>query len=291
MDSQKKADLLMFMVVFFWGLSYLFTRAGVASIPIFNFIALRFAVGFIVALLLFFRHFSKINSKTIRCGVVLGFLLFLTLAGVNYGIQHTTISNVGFLGSLTVIFVPIMSSVAYRKFPEKKIIAASICATIGIGLMTLEGGMGVGLGDLVCVLAAIVYSTHIMLSKRFVEIQEVDPLNLGIVQLGFTALFGLIFSLVFEDPFIPSTVDLWIPVLFLGVFCSAFGFIAQVVAQKYTTPSHIGLIFALEPVFAALFAYLFASEHLLPIQYLGAAIVFVSVVLAELLPNKKEEKN
>ncbi|WNY26587.1 DMT family transporter [Methanolapillus ohkumae] len=289
MTTQKKADLLMFLVVFFWGLSYLFTKAGIEALPIFNFIALRFGLGFIVAALVFSKHFFKINSKTIRCGVILGFLLFLTLAGVNYGIQHTTISNVGFLGSLTVIFVPIFSSLIYKKIPEKKIIIASIFATVGIALMTLEGSLGVGIGDLICVLAAVVYSFHILISKRFVDSDGVDSLNLGIIQLGFTSIFGLVLSLLLEDPFIPTEINLWVPIIFLGLFCSAFGFVAQTVAQKYTTPSHIGLIFALEPVFAAIFAYFFAGEHLLPIQYAGAAVVFFSVIFAELMPDKKKK--
>nr|WP_240381131.1 EamA family transporter [Bacillus mycoides] len=44
-------------------------------------------------------------------------------------------------------------------------------------------------------------------------------------------------------------------------------------AQKYTTSTHTGLIFSLEPVFSALFAYVFMNE-LLPLKgYIGAVLI------------------
>ncbi|MCL2142617.1 MAG: DMT family transporter [Methanimicrococcus sp.] len=277
----KKANMLMFLVVFFWGMSYLFTKQGLHTLPVFNFIVLRFGIGFIAAVLIFPRHFSKINKKTIKGGAILGFFLFLAIFGLNYGIQFTTISNAGFLGSMTVLFVPILSAIFFRKFPEKKIIAACLSAVIGIALLTLNSAAGVGLGDLVCLVAASTYASHIIITKRLNDTKGMDTLNLGISQLGFTALYALFFSIIFETPHLPTTTDAWISVLFLGILCSAFGFISQVVAQKYTTPAHVGLIFALEPVFAAFFASVFAGEKLFLIQIVGAAIVFMSVIFVQ----------
>ena len=58
-------------------------------------------------------------------------------------------------------------------------------------------------------------------------------------------------------------------------------------AQKYTTPTHTGLIFSLEPVFSALFAYLFMNE-LLSIQgYIGALLILSGVILAEIKVKRK----
>lgn len=277
----KKANLLMLIVVFFWGLSYLFTRQGLESLSVFNFIALRFGVGFVAAALIFAKHFSAVNKKTIYGGAVLGFFLFLVFTGLNYGIQFTTISNAGFLGSLTVLFVPILSSLIDRKRPEKKIVVGSLSATAGIALLTLESAAGFGFGDLICILAAAFYAGHILMTKRLTEQKETDALNLGIAQLGFTCLYGIAATFLFETPQLPQNTQAWTAVLFLGLFCTAFGFVAQTLAQKDTTPSHIGLIFALEPVFAAIFAWLFVSEELLPIQILGAAVVFASVLAVE----------
>jgi drug/metabolite transporter (DMT)-like permease len=60
------------------------------------------------------------------------------------------------------------------------------------------------------------------------------------------------------------------------------------VQQQYTSATHVGLIFTLEPVFSAAVAFFFAGERLLPRGYLGAALMLLSLVLMELdWPRKK----
>ncbi|WP_422108710.1 EamA family transporter [Anoxybacillus flavithermus] len=52
-----------------------------------------------------------------------------------------------------------------------------------------------------------------------------------------------------------------------------------------TTATHAGLIFSLEPVFAALFGYLFLGEVLSVKGYIGAALVLFGILYAE-MPRK-----
>ncbi|MDR2943803.1 MAG: DMT family transporter [Methanosarcinales archaeon] len=281
LTPMRKASFLLLLVVFVWGMSYLFTKRGLETLPPFTFLTFRFCLGFTAAGLLFMKHFSKINKKTLIGGAVLGFFLFLTLGCVYFGLRYTTISNAGFLGSLSVVFVPILSAIVYRKLPEKKILIGSTAAAIGIALLTLESKAGFSIGDFICIGAAVAYAGHILMTKHLTSIKEIDALNLGIVQLGFTGIYGAVCALLFEEPYLPTAAEEWTAILFLAFFCTAFGFTGQVVAQKHITPAHVGLLFSLEPVFAALFAYLFASEQLLPIQIIGAAIVFCSVLYVE----------
>lgn len=97
-------------------------------------------------------------------------------------------------------------------------------------------------------------------------------------------------TFLFEQPVWPQTPQLWLDVLFLSVVCTAICFILQVFAQKYTTPSHISVIYSLEPISAAFFAYLAIGETLRPLGYLGAALIFTGVIVTEIidiLPHKK----
>jgi drug/metabolite transporter (DMT)-like permease len=64
--------------------------------------------------------------------------------------------------------------------------------------------------------------------------------------------------------------------------CSAFGFIVQTVTQKHTPPTHTGIIVSMEPVFAVIFAYIFEGETLSSRGFVGAALVLLSVLFAEL---------
>jgi drug/metabolite transporter (DMT)-like permease len=79
-------------------------------------------------------------------------------------------------------------------------------------------------------------------------------------------------------------------VLGLSILCSAIGFIVQTTAQKYTTPTHTGLLFSLEPVFAALFAYAFADEILTIKGYIGAGLVLLSVCTTQINLKKVVKK-
>ncbi|MBR4992284.1 MAG: EamA family transporter, partial [Clostridia bacterium] len=63
----------------------------------------------------------------------------------------------------------------------------------------------------------------------------------------------------------------------------------QTVQQQYTTASHVGLIFTLEPLFSAIVAYFLADEVLLPRGYVGAALMLASLVIMEAFPNRKTE--
>ena len=69
--------------------------------------------------------------------------------------------------------------------------------------------------------------------------------------------------------------------MFLAVLCTGVAFVIQAVQQQYTSASHVGLIFTLEPLFSAIVAYFFAHEVLGLRGYIGAALMMLSLVLME----------
>lgn len=92
----------------------------------------------------------------------------------------------------------------------------------------------------------------------------------------------MIFSFIFEMPTLPTTFNGWFAILALIIVCSALGFTLQIVAQKYISAAKTGLIFSLEPVFAAIFGILFAGESIAFISYFGAAFVLSSILISSL---------
>nr|WP_090823440.1 DMT family transporter [Paenibacillus sp. yr247] len=284
-----KADLLILMITMCWGSSYIFMKLGLDSIEEFNLIALRFGLAFIVSAALFYKRLRRANLKTVKYSALLGFILFGVFASIMFGLKTTTTSNAGFLVSLTVIFVPLIYVIVFKKRLEIRLLTGVCLAITGIGLLTLNGELSIQPGDFLCILAALLYAIHILVTSSAAKVT--DTLNLGILQLGFTGAYGLLFSIIFETPVFPRSSDGWISVFALSIVCSAFGFILQPVAQKYTTPARTGLIFALEPVFAALFGFWFARE-ILPLKgYVGAALVMVGIVASEWNGNRKKSLN
>lgn len=279
MKPQVKADLAMLLVTLFWGSSYLFMQMGLTDLETFNLIGIRFGIAFIIAALFFHKRILRINRKTLLHSFILGAILFGVFATVTEGVKTTTASQAGFLVSLTVIFVPLLSILLKNK-PETRVFFGAGLAVIGIGLLTLTDHFHISQGDALCIGTALFYATHIIVTGKLAP--QSDAIQLGVYQLGFAALFGLLFSVFSEAPRLPHTPKAWLAVLVLSILCSAIGFVVQTVAQQHTTPTHTGLIFSLEPVFAAIFAFLLNGETLTVRGYIGAALVLLSVLIAEI---------
>lgn len=278
--SQLRADVLLLLATVGWGASYLLMKMGLDSVGEFTLIALRFGIAFLLAAAFFSKRLRQTNFQTIKYALLLGFLLFLVFVTVTYGLNTTTTTNAGFIVSLTVIFVPLFSIIIFKKKIELKLILSILIALTGIALLTIHPPFKMMAGDLLCIGTALSYALHITVAGIAAKAKEVDPLNVGIFQLGFACLYGLVFSFIFETPTLPSTPKGWFAILMLAIVCSGFGFIIQIVAQKYTSPTRTGLIFSLEPVFAAIFGYFFAHEIMSVNGYIGALLVFLSVILS-----------
>nr|WP_092068870.1 DMT family transporter [Dendrosporobacter quercicolus]NSL47258.1 DMT family transporter [Dendrosporobacter quercicolus DSM 1736]SDL82564.1 Threonine/homoserine efflux transporter RhtA [Dendrosporobacter quercicolus] len=276
--TQRKADLLIATVSIAWGTSYLLMKLGLNGIGPFSLIALRFGIAFLVTFSIFFRRVIKADVKIIGYSAVLGLILFGIFTVLMYGLKTTTVSSAGFLTSVTVIFVPILQSLITRKRPTLPIAGSVLIILIGIGLLTIKASFVMENGSILCVLGAFLYAVHIILTSSLV--QEISGLQLGIFQLGFAALYGVIFSCIFEIPALPSNTTEWIAVLGLALVCSAYGFVVQPIAQKFTTPERAGILFALEPVCSALFGFVFLQEMLQLQGYVGAMLVLCGVLIS-----------
>ncbi len=280
MTKQTKADLMLLIITIFWGASYMLTKIGLEGLEPFNLTALRFIIAFIIAAIVFHKQIFSTDIKTIKYAFILGVLLFGMFISMAFGLGHTTASNAGFLISLSVVLIPIISFIFLKQKIEKKVIVGVCLALIGIALMTLDAKLTVNIGDMLCILCALLCSIHVIVIEIFTK--EVDPIALGALQLGFAGIFSIIFSAFTETVRLPSTALSWLSVLLLSIFCTAIGYIVQTTAQKHTSATHTGLILSLEPVFSAIFAYIFLEEILAIEGYIGAAILLTGVLIAEL---------
>lgn len=279
-QASRRADVQMLLATVIWGSSYLFMKSGLASMQELNLIALRFGIAFLAAGLLFHRRLRSVDRGTLLAGGVLGTALFAAFVFITYGVQRTTASQAGFLISLAVIFVPILTTVLRRRLPDKRLGVSIVVAVAGLGLLTLQHEMSLHLGDLLCILAALLYAVYIMIAGKYTP--NHDPLTLGIVQLGVAALLGTVATFLFETPQLPDTPESWASIMGLGILCSGLGYILQTFAQRHASPTRTSLIFSLEPLFAAAFAFIFQGESLTLQGYCGAALMLAGVLITEI---------
>ncbi|MEI2405278.1 DMT family transporter [Niallia taxi] len=287
--TQKQANLILATVSMGWGTSYIFMKICADSMSPMTMVAFRFGIAFFVMIALFSKRIFPIDVKTLKYSMVTGLLLLGIFISLSYGMKTTTASTAGFLTSTTVILVPMLQAIIYRKWPSTMISVGVIIVAIGLALLTIGDDFALATGSLYCLAAAVFYALHIIVTNRFIK--NVDPLKLGVYQLGFAALFAAIIGIfVFGDLSLPNNGLDWFAILGLALICSAYGFVMQPIAQKHTTPEVTGFIFALEPIFAAIFAAIFLHENIGLQGYAGALLVLAGVIAASLKSEKKEDE-
>lgn len=280
MNKQAKANLLMFVVTMFWGLSYTFMVMGAETMSTFNIVAQRCLLAFFVAGAIFYSRMKKANRKMLTYSFIQGMFLLQLFAFSIIGLETTTAANAGFILSLTVVIVPIISSFLEKQLPSRAVSFALICTMIGIIVLTAQGSFTFRPGDVYMALGAVGYSIYLVLNGRFTK--KVETIAYGVYQLGFAGAVAFILCLIFETPQLPQTTSSWVAILGLGLICSAFCFIAQAVVQQHTSPTHTGLIFSAEPLFAALFAMLFLGEGLTTQLLIGGSFILFGNLIAQM---------
>ncbi len=210
--------------------------------------------------------------------LLIGIALFAGYAFQTAGLHLTTPAKAGFITGLSVVIVPVASALLLHQAPAR-------AAWIGVGLAM------VGLALLVStrpphrprrpagVLLRRRFAIHILLTGRFAPGLHPVPCSFG--QVVVVAVLSTIAALLFETRPAPSG-QVRFAAAFTGLFATAVAFGIQTVAQRFTSSTHTALIFAAEPVFAALFSFLLIGEVLGPRQLLGCALILAGMVVAEL---------
>lgn len=282
MKAQVKADFMLVVVTLCWGVSYYLMDLCLMEMDTFNLNAFRFLGAFIIAGIFAFPKLKTVNFTTLKYSFFVGLSLVFVYMGATFGVMYTSLSNSGFLCALTVVFTPILGFLVKKNKPDRKMVIVVIICLIGIALMSLNEQLKPALGDIFCLMCAFAYAIDLLITETAVAKEEVNAFQLGVFQLGFTGLFMLILTFIFENPTLPSSAAGWGAALFLAVFCTGVAFVVQSMAQQYTTAAHVGVIFTLEPVFAGIVAFLFAGEILLPRGYFGAFLLLASLLVMEI---------
>lgn len=292
------ADISLLFVAFIWGSTFVVVQNAISFLEPLTFNAIRFFIASILLWLwlIFFqrKQLSLINQKLILAGCILGFWLFIGYAFQTIGLLYTTSSKAGFITGLSVVLVPLFSWLFFKLKLTPFAIAGISIATIGLYLLTMTGPVGVNIGDVFVFICAIGFSFHIICTGQYTKLYP--ALLLTVIQITTVTFLSFICSFLFERWELAFQInvlfksDVILAILITSIFATALSFFIQTYVQKYTSPSHTALIFAMEPVFAALTAYLWVGERLHIAGLIGCICIFVGMVFSE-IPWKKKGKS
>lgn len=293
MDRQRKADMMLVLATGFWGISNCLIAICLRDMQPVTLNAFRFLSAFVVLGAVFHKRVLRASRETWRYSVLVGLSLVAIYLGATYGVLYTSVSNAGFIGAMTVLFTPFFEFVVYRKRPDRKLGFALAVCMAGMALLTLNEALRPAPGDIICLLVPTFYAVDLMVTEKAVAKPEVDPIALGVLQTAVAGVVMLGLSLLLETPSLPGSGQALAAARSSACFARASALSSRASSSSSPRRATQSLIFTLEPVFSAVFAYFLLSERLTVRGYFGAALMLVSLLIMELdVPAllKKDEK-
>lgn len=271
--SPRLSVLALLFVTVIWGTTFAVVKETLATVSVPLLLALRFTLA--SSLLAWVRP----QRKTLLPSLWLGLLLFAGFASQTLGLTITTASKAAFITGLSVILTPIVGALWLGQRVPPRGFAGAALAVAGLGLLTLGGEGGVNAGDLWVLGTALFYALYIVYLGEVTKAH--DPLVLSAMQLWPVTALCWLWALPEVGALGNVTPTALLAILYLAVAATALTTWLQTLAQRAVPAYLAALIFALEPVFAALFAYLLLAETLSAQGWLGGALVVVAMIVAE----------
>lgn len=278
---QIKADLALLFVAFSWGLTFVVVQDALSGIGPYYFVALRFLLAFIFLAVIYWRNLSGLNLPTLKTGIFIGSFLFAGYAFQTVGLKYTGPATAGFITGLAVVLVPVFTALYYKRMPGIYVIIGVICATMGLGLLTIQcNAFKLGLGEILIFGCAICFGLHILLVGRFAG--SYDPVLMAITQIATVSGVSFVFALMLEKMPAQITTPVWVAFLITAIPATSLAFLIQNTVQRYTSPTHTAIIFTMEPVFSAITAHVLGREFLIGFQIIGCILILGGMLIAEL---------
>jgi drug/metabolite transporter (DMT)-like permease len=281
------ADLGLFYAAAIWGSTFFVVKAVLDDVDPVVLVGYRFFSAGLILLV-----FLLLKKKPVLAGLGralwLGFLLWMLYVPQTIGLRYTTASNSGFITGLFVAFVPLFLMVIFRRKPTlMEFIASGISL---VGLWVLTGGLvDINIGDMLTLIAAMTYALHLLYADKYIK-AGTDPYIICCQQFLVVGVLGILTALIFDLPFTIASSHAILIILFLTLFPTLLAFVFQMLAQKIASPLRVSLIFALEPVFAGLFAWTLGGEQFVTHRAMGGLLIFVALIISGLpVPGKSRK--
>lgn len=246
--------------------------------------ATLFAIRFIIGAMILTPFVRKLDVSLVRDGAILGLLLFSIFATATIGLETISANRASFFFALNMVFVTLFE-LLFRKRLSVRAVLAAILAFTGIGVMSWESGEPL-VGNLWLLSFALCDAAYIIVLEVFSP--RHSPVPFTTIQLWVVAVLGILWAAPTGLTQLEA-IQTSLPVLvYLGVFATAGIMLLQIVAQRWISAYEAALLFALEPVFGAIFAFLLLGEIFSTRGLIGAAMVLVGIFVILTAPKIDE---
>ncbi len=286
MSRSLKAHILLILITLIWGSNFVVIKNALADISPLFFNAVRMSLAAVVLAMVFHRELGRLTKSSLRSGLLVGVFLYVGNELQTVGLKYTTPSKSAFLTGVSVVLVPVLLALFWKRGLNRWTAVGIVLAFAGLYLLTVPATSGGGLnlrsmnqGDLFTLGAAVVFAFHIIFIEHATRTQGWQQIT--VVQVAVTALL-----MIMTVPIVEKVHVVWSPSVLwgigiTGILSLALSFAIQAWAQQFTPATHTALIFTLEPVFAWLTSFIFLGERLGTRAGVGAACILAGLLISE----------
>ena len=275
------AKPMLFAAALIWGTSFFIMKNALDVLPVFFLLAIRFTAGAVLLALAAGKRWKSFTPDYLWRGAVIGGFLFLAYSVQTFGLSLTTPSKNAFLTAVYCVMVPFLTWAVVKARPDRYNIAAALLCVTGVGMVSLNDQLTINAGDLLTLLCAVFYASHIVAVEKVSPGKDITLLT--VFQFAFAALYAWVCGLCTETFPAQALTDpaVFLPLAYLCVMATTVALLFQNVGQIWSDPASASVILSLESVFGVLFSVLFYGDPVTGRLLAGFALIFVAVVCSE----------
>mgnify|MGYP001328527834 CR=1 FL=1 len=293
------SELILLLTAALWGFAFVAQRVGMEYMGPLTYNGIRFVLGgaSLLPLIYLRRRLDRTRGPAERTGVgaipggtpggfrellvpsLSGGLIITVAANLQqWSMKFITAGKAGFITGLYVVLVPVAGMFLRRKTPVLAWIGCAAAAG-GLYFLSVTENITIARGDLIVLASTFFWTGHILFLDTFAK--RVDPVELSAGQFLVCGVLTSAGALVFETPAWQGIRSATVPLLYGGLVSIGIAYTLQAVAQRKAHPARAAVVMSLETVFAAVGGALLLSERLSGREFLGCALMFAGMLIAQ----------
>ncbi|MDR6143281.1 drug/metabolite transporter (DMT)-like permease [Microbacterium foliorum] len=283
--SLRRQEIALIAVTAVWGSTFLLVHWAMQHSGPWFFVGIRFLIAGLISVVIFRRALRGMRWRDIGAGVAIGVMIYLGYGLQTVGLQTIDSSTSAFITAMYIPLVPLAQWAVFRKRPPAMAFVGAALAFLG--LLFIAGpdafALTLGSGEILTLISTLPIAAEIILISVFAG--RIDLGRITIVQLLTAGALGILTMPVVGEG-LPEFSWIWVG---CAVGLGAASCIIQLTmnwAQKSVSPTRATIIYAGEPVWAAVIGRI-AGERLPLAALIGGALVVLGIMASELTPVRR----
>ena len=268
---QFRGVALLSFTTFIWGTTFVVTQGAIRQ----NFPASEIVLGRFLVAGIVFIPFLRLGKKLWLAATELGITLWLGFATQTIGLRYTTVDRSAFITCMHVIFVPVLVGIMGRR-TRWIVWFAAVVALSGVFLLSNDGARP-NIGDAWTLGCAVVWAVYIARLENYTR--ALPSRALTAAHLWVVVLLSALWTGCTGVSHGPTP---WWAILYLGLFATAATTWFQTLGQKWVSASQAAVLYTMEPLWAALFAWIVLGNVLGIPGRIGGAMILAAAILTQL---------